>query len=497
MRINLTVTSKGRQFDRLASLYLGDTEIFRTSTAEPTPNGIVWTYIKDLSPYNVLWKHPQKVLLDLGNVITDVYTGPFDVVVTAHFSHENNTRTADVILPISAKKSASNSPSAFQLPSDNATTNYTIPASASRAILSISACGQSDEEFWWSNVFSSDTDTFSSSYGQLYGYSSFREVQAYVDGSLAGVVWPFPVIFTGGVAPGLWKPIVGIDAFDLRQPEIDISPFLPLLTDGNDHSFEIRVAGLDVSEGDRTVKLTESVGSYWVVTGTIFLYLDQNPPSNSNKSVEVFAPAPIFNFTRNLVQNQTGGNESLSYSVTVDRTFSVSSSHFSWLQNLSFSNSGLYDQQGFNQENQQLTSGQSSAAQIGKSGKPSQVAFEYPLSANQTYGTSSDVTTIDASVERGLHITDTGEPWISTYTFTSGPSSQHTNQHGKAHYESGSGGQYTSSGDTTVDFESNAGSKDYERHVRAINGSVVSDTDSPRKTSLSFGQIRVPETGVH
>lgn len=37
---NLTVTSRGRQFDRLAIVYLGDIEIWRTSTAEPTANGI-------------------------------------------------------------------------------------------------------------------------------------------------------------------------------------------------------------------------------------------------------------------------------------------------------------------------------------------------------------------------------------------------------------------------------------------------------------------------
>jgi hypothetical protein len=43
---NLTVTSHGRQFDRLGIVYLGDTEVFRTSTAEPTANGIEWTYLK-------------------------------------------------------------------------------------------------------------------------------------------------------------------------------------------------------------------------------------------------------------------------------------------------------------------------------------------------------------------------------------------------------------------------------------------------------------------
>lgn len=43
---NLTVVSAGRQFDRLGIVYLGDIEVFRTSTAEPTANGIEWTYLK-------------------------------------------------------------------------------------------------------------------------------------------------------------------------------------------------------------------------------------------------------------------------------------------------------------------------------------------------------------------------------------------------------------------------------------------------------------------
>ena len=43
---NLTVTSAGKQFDRLGIVYLGDIEVFRTSTAEPTLDGIEWTYLK-------------------------------------------------------------------------------------------------------------------------------------------------------------------------------------------------------------------------------------------------------------------------------------------------------------------------------------------------------------------------------------------------------------------------------------------------------------------
>lgn len=165
-------------------------------------------------------------MFDLGNLINDIYTGSFNVTLTAYFSRGQKAKTADIILSISAQKSASNSSSAFTVRADNTTVSHKLPSRVSRAIVSISACGQSGEKFWWSNVFSSDTATFNSTVGELYGYSPFREVQLYIDDVLSGVVWPFPIIFTGGVAPGLWRPIVGIDTFDLRQPEIDISPFL-------------------------------------------------------------------------------------------------------------------------------------------------------------------------------------------------------------------------------------------------------------------------------
>lgn len=129
-------------------------------------------------------------------------------------------------------------------------------------------------QFWWSNVLESVTGTFPQ-YGDLNGYSPFREVQLLIDGRLAGVVWPFPVIFTGGVVPGLWRPVVGIDAFDLKEDEIDITPWLPLLCDGKPHNFTIRIAGLvDTSNG--SAHLLETTNNYWLVTGKV-IYCEKCP----------------------------------------------------------------------------------------------------------------------------------------------------------------------------------------------------------------------------
>ena len=197
--MNFTVTSKGRQFDRLALMYLGDTEVFRTSTAEPTADGIVWTYVKEMQQYDTLWKTDQKIIFDLGNLIDSTYTGYYNTTLTAtFFTIPDSPPTADTILPISARLSASNQASAFEVPAQNASVSYTLPQNIKRAVVSLEACGQSTEEFWYTNVFSSEVDTFANSTGVLYGYSPFREVQLLIDGQLAGVSWPFPIIFTGG-----------------------------------------------------------------------------------------------------------------------------------------------------------------------------------------------------------------------------------------------------------------------------------------------------------
>ncbi|PKX95727.1 uncharacterized protein P174DRAFT_404651 [Aspergillus novofumigatus IBT 16806] len=488
VRINLTVTSRGRQYDRLAIMYLGDAEVFRTSTAEPTTNGIVWTYIKEMSQYNALWKERQKLIFDLGNLISDVYTGSFNATLTAVFSQRGTTiRTADMILPISACKSASNASSALIVPSDNVEIAYRLPSNTARAIVSISACGQSTEEFWWSNVFSPDTESFVNTVGELYGYSPFREIQLYIDGLLAGVIWPFPIIFTGGVSPGFWRPIVGIDAFDLRQPEIDISPFLPLLTDGREHCFEIKIVGLEI-QANGTARLSDSVGSYWVVTGNIFLYLEGDASYSRTdqwkKVPQITAPTPQFTITRLLTKDETGVNDTLSYSVVAERTLSITSTQFTWHQSLKYSNSGLLNQQGLSQANHQLTSGKISAAEIGVNGSTDDLAFEYPLFVNTTYGITDTELTINAHMDRGLDIAATGVTGISTYTLTSGPSRLHTRQWGSAFYHSVTGGGSTSAGDTTDVFESIA-EQSYHRNVRAINASVVSDTDvRPQTTSL-------------
>ncbi len=83
--MNFTVSSKGRQFDRLGIMYLGDVEVFRTSTAEPTAAGLIWTYVKEMTQYNDLWTKENKIIFDLGNIVDSTYTGPCTYFLIPYF----------------------------------------------------------------------------------------------------------------------------------------------------------------------------------------------------------------------------------------------------------------------------------------------------------------------------------------------------------------------------------------------------------------------------
>ncbi|EHK96353.1 putative Peptide-N4-(N-acetyl-beta-glucosaminyl)asparagine amidase A [Glarea lozoyensis 74030] len=491
--MNFTVTSRGRQYDRLAIMYFNDTEVWRTSTAEPTTNGIRWEYIKDMTEYLYFWNSPQTLIFDLGNLVNDVYTGSFNTTLTAtFFTVEEDANAASLILPISARKGSTNSASVFMLPSDTAVNTLTLPQNVNRAVFSISACGQSTEEFWWGNVLQSNINTFVPYDGTLYGYSPFREVQVLIDGQLAGVQWPFPVIFTGGVVPGLWRPIVGIDAFDLREHEIDITPWLPILSDGKSHSFEIRVVGLD--DDGETGTLTQTVGSSWYVTGKIFIWQDSPSAITSGREPTVLLPAPVISISQTSTQSPSGANETLEYTINVSRTLSISSllttetgtRLVSWTQSLSVKNYGLYTLFGAIQVNNQTTTGldQSTGGTYYKS------SYSYPLYANTTYLVDASTNfTIAADLSHGLNLDISGSPVFPTglqpfHTTLSTEglegTSLSTTQNGTAFY-AGSPSTGTSSGygSTSQDFRFagvGPGARElYTRSVEAVNGSVVRD----------------------
>jgi hypothetical protein len=508
--MNFTVTSQGRQFDRLALMYLGDTEVWRTSTAEPVqPPGIRWTYQKDMTEYMSLWKTPQKLIFDLGNLIDDKYTGPFNTTLTAtFFTAEDQSGVAppsDLIIPISKRQAAANAVSQFTLPADDATNTIGFPRNARRAVFSVSACGQANEEFWWSDVLQSDAYAFNATVGALPALSPFREVQVLIDGQIAGVEWPFPVIFTGGVVPSLHRPIVGIDAFDLREHEIDITPFLPLLCDGAQHTFTIRVAGIDDTSGP--AKLTQTVGDSWYVTGKIFVWLDDEGSVTTGDKPAIQQSAPTINLSHNIGQSADGTNETLTYNTLVQRKFVASanvktqnsSGTVSWSQTLSYSNKGDISGFGYNQINDFSIVGSDTAS---GNGIAYFTHYRYPLYANQMYSVSAQGNlTLQAHLTQGKHLLLVGQsvfpngleafssvPSTAGKKFAGGSLLVTTKDGTASFFQTGDGMNSSGFGSSnqvmTFGGVSRAGVLEdtpdvelYFRNVTAVNGTVVDDRE--------------------
>ncbi|CAK7269210.1 hypothetical protein SEPCBS57363_003486 [Sporothrix epigloea] len=529
--MNFTVVSEGRQYDRLAVMYLNDTEVWRTSTAEPSqPPGIRWEYLKDMTAYLALWRQPQTVVFDLGNLVSSTRNGEYNTTLSLTFwqsdvvapGGKGAAPPSDVIIPITKRNSNGDGAGMFSLPSDMANNTITnFPRNARRAVFSVSANGQSAEEFWWSNVLQSDTNTFDAEGNEMYGASPFREVQVLIDGQLAGVQWPFPVVYSGGIVPGLHHPILGIDVFNLREHEIDISPWLPVLCDGKPHTFSMHVYGLDDDGRPAgTATLTEAIGASWYVTGKIFVWLDEEEvngaPSITTGEPPIVKDGGVDVRITQRVHQTAGTNDTLTFTVSVVREFSVqghvtsggASRAVQWTQSLQYSNEGVTSGFGDYQINTIMTQGSDHAS--GQSiGSPSPgpdahayeyfAEYQYPFTCNTTYDVSAQGNvSLWANLDQGMSLMVSGAGVFPTGLeafsgLESGSSAiaskMETRNHGEAWYYATGDNKHAYSWGTVGQnmtfgaFSAKAapgGTPDvplYSREVKAVNSTVIYDNE--------------------
>ncbi|MFF5449468.1 peptide-N4-asparagine amidase [Streptomyces sp. NPDC012888] len=218
---------KGRQYDRLGNLTLGGVEILRTSTPQPSPDGITWSVEKDVTHYRDTLSREQPVEMLIGNVVNDTYTGVIDVKVTLTFHAAEGTpagaaRTPDRVLPVTGQP-------------------VTLPRNSERVLAEVYATGSGGgcEEYWYLTV------PDPAPYSCTAPAGPHREVRISVDGRLAGIAAPFPTVWTGGWSnPFLWYVTPAPRAFDVQPVVYDLTPFAALLNDGRPHRVEVSVAGV-------------------------------------------------------------------------------------------------------------------------------------------------------------------------------------------------------------------------------------------------------------
>ena len=182
--------------------------------------------------------------MDVGNYVVGPYNGTFNATLSISFYNLQRTRTGrlpDEIIPLS-KTDADGVSTYFSLPDDESSTSITIPEGTSRLALEVFASGNGQEEFWYSNVPDEYSNTFAPWNATFLGQGPFREVTVYIDKYPVGVLWPFEVIFTGGICPGFWRPIVGHRTFDLPAYTFDFTPYIDFLRQGK-HNIRFKIRG--------------------------------------------------------------------------------------------------------------------------------------------------------------------------------------------------------------------------------------------------------------
>ncbi|KAJ8598122.1 hypothetical protein CTAYLR_007401 [Chrysophaeum taylorii] len=220
----------GRQFDRYGAVWVGGVEVMRTTTPEPNgQNTIFWTVERDVTSYLSLFLEEEKTVaaVSIPNEVTSEYTGIIEANVTLKVYEGSTSRPADVVkalVPLDA--------SPWTAMGDVSDLDFRLPVrNANRVLLDLYASGHSCEEFWYQNLPGNGT----------CGGGAFRELEISIDGVVAGIAAPFPVVYSGGINPLAWRPIAGVAQFDVPPYRFDLTPFAGLLNDGANHTMRILV----------------------------------------------------------------------------------------------------------------------------------------------------------------------------------------------------------------------------------------------------------------
>ncbi|HVR23719.1 MAG TPA: peptide-N4-asparagine amidase [Candidatus Polarisedimenticolia bacterium] len=300
--INVTA---GIQFDRTANFWLGPTNIYFGTTAEPSPNlGPSWHVESDLTDYRPIFSNPQQGTADIGNLVNSTFTGIIFASASLEFypvaKGQTAPVTADEVLALSAGPSGGTV--ALGSTSSTLSGTFTMPTNVQAAYLDVYAQSQSGDEFWYTCVPSDVASEL-----QSCSNTAFRETEIAIDGQSAGVAPVFPWIFTGGIDPFLWFPIPGVQTLNFTPYRVNLTPFAGLLSNGQPHTVSLSVY---------------NANNYFSATASLLLYLDSGSTQTSGAITQntLAGPSPVVTEKLNVQPASIKGT----VEVTSKRNFAIS-----------------------------------------------------------------------------------------------------------------------------------------------------------------------------
>ncbi|KAG6897578.1 hypothetical protein C0992_000166 [Termitomyces sp. T32_za158] len=332
--------------------------------------------------------------------------------------------------------------------------------------------------------------------GTTYGQGPFREVRLLIDGQIAGVALPYPVIFTGGLAPSLWRPIAAYGALDLPSYFLDVTPFVPLLIDGKPHEFSIDVVS---AEDDHTILQN------WYVSGLLQVITDSSSEPTTGNITAYDAPIHAkTNITGSVGPGTVNITVEGSHSIYVEAEILSGSgelNHVVWSQELAYSNTQLYSDDANIQVLQQAASGRTVSTHNGLPALTD--IFSYPLNIDFAYK-NPQWTNWTTSVDHSYNRTALPSPLALRSTIE-----QRQVTHG--FYQLMPGGNYGNGTSSNVFKYTDAAGNTYTRRVNASLNVITLDEEGGTLSNTSFvkpapgvwtpfvqdhdGQVRLPGRG--
>ncbi|MFZ0860649.1 MAG: peptide-N4-asparagine amidase [Candidatus Sulfotelmatobacter sp.] len=315
----------GVQFDRTASIYLANANIYFGTTPEPLATLTnTWHIERDVSDYSALFATPQQGTIVLANCTSDcgapynTLNGVFTVNADLEFypaerghgddwGHRDNdhrgNRTPDQILPLVQSNGSGgvNLPATLGSPTDQLSTTFTLPTNTEQAYLDVISQSQSTDEQWYA-CFPNDLASINEVYG--CGNTDFRETEVTIDGQPAGIAPVSPWVFTGFL-PDQWVPMPGAQTLDFVPYRVNLTPFAGLLSNGQPHTIALSVFNDD---------------SYFSETASLLLFLDRGATQISGAVTKntLTSPSPVV--TENLQGTSTVTG---TINITANRNFTI------------------------------------------------------------------------------------------------------------------------------------------------------------------------------
>jgi len=318
----------GVQFDRTASMYLGNTNIYFGTTPEPLQNATnTWHVERDVTDYSALLASPQAGTMVLQNCTTDcpppyntLLNGVFTVNADLEFypaqGHGQNQQgqgqqaqdqpdgrnVPDMVLPMVQTTSGGINLPAYLLSNGSQfTTTFTLPTNIERAYLDVIAQSQQVDEQWYA-CFPNDLNSINEVYG--CGNTDFREVEVTIDGQPAGISPVSAWVFTGFL-PDQWVPMPGAQTLAFVPYRVNLTPFAGMLNDGNPHTISLSVFNENY---------------YFTSTASLLLFLDHGSTQVTGAVTKntFTAPSPVVSENLQGTTTVTG-----TIGVTSNRQFTI------------------------------------------------------------------------------------------------------------------------------------------------------------------------------